>query len=54
MVSAPNDSFLSQTKTPIDFWCRRGLNPISFIQLSKTLPIELTGTHETNYILKST
>ena len=34
-----------QTKTPISFWCRRGLNPRSFIQLSKTLPVELTGIH---------
>ena len=31
-----------QTKTPISFWCRRGLNPKSLIQLSETLPIELT------------
>ena len=34
-----------QIKTPINFWCRRGLNPRSLIQLSKTLSIELTGTH---------
>lgn len=34
-----------QTKTPISFWCRRGLNPKSLIQPSETLPVELTGTH---------
>ena len=34
-----------QTKTPISFWCRWGLNPRSLIQPSETLPIELTGTH---------
>ena len=34
-----------QTKTPISFWCRRGLSPRSFIQPSETLPVELTGTH---------
>ena len=35
-----------QTKTPINFWCKRRLNLRSLIQLSKTLPIELTGTHD--------
>ena len=34
-----------QTKTPISFWCRRGLNPRSLIQPSETLQVELTGTH---------
>ena len=34
-----------QTKTPIGFWCRWGLNPRSFIQPLETLPIELTRTH---------
>ena len=34
-----------QTKTPISFWCRQGLNPRSLIQPSETLPVELTGTH---------
>ena len=34
-----------QTKTPISFWCRRGLNPKSLIQLSETLPVELTETY---------
>ena len=36
-----------QTKTPINFWCRRRLNPKSLIQPSEILPIELTGTHLT-------
>ena len=45
MVSAPNDALYHQTKTPIGFWCRWGLNSKSLIQPSKTLPIELTGTH---------
>ena len=27
------------------FWCRRRLNPRSFIQLSEILPVELTETH---------
>ena len=31
MTSAPDDSFYHQTKTPISFWCRRGLNPRSLI-----------------------
>ena len=34
-----------QTKTPISFLCRQGLNHRSLIQLSETLPIKLTGTH---------
>ena len=34
-----------QTKTPISFWYRRGLNPISFIQLLESLLVELTRTH---------
>ena len=34
-----------QTKTRIGFWCRRGLNPRSLIQLSETLLVELIGTH---------
>ena len=38
-----------QTKTLISFWCKWLLNPRSFIQLSETLPVELTGTH--NYYL---
>ena len=35
--------FYYQIKTLISFWCRRGLNPRFLIQLSETLPIELTG-----------
>ena len=46
MASAPDDALYHQTKTPIGFWYRRGLHPRSLIQLSETLPIELTGTHE--------
>ena len=34
-----------QTKTPINFWCRQGLNPRSLIQPSETLPVELTGAY---------
>ena len=34
-----------QTKTPISFWYRRGLNPRSFIQLLESLLVELTRTH---------
>ena len=34
-----------QTKTPISFWCKRGLNPRSFIQSSEILPFELVGTY---------
>ena len=37
-----------QTKIPISFWCRRGLNHRSLIQPSETLLVELTGTHK-NY-----
>ena len=35
-----------QTKTPISFRCRWGLNPIYLIQLSETLPVELIRTHQ--------
>ena len=34
-----------QIKIPISFLCRRGLNPISLIQPSEILLIELTETH---------
>ena len=37
--------FYHQTKTPISFWCRQGLNSRSLIQSSETLPVELTVTH---------
>ena len=39
-----------QTKTPINFWCKRGLNSRSLIQQLKTLPVELTGTHKSSYV----
>ena len=41
----------NQTKTTINFWCRRELNPKSLIQPSETLPVELTGTHKYQQIL---
>ena len=37
--------FYYQTKTLISFWCRQGMNSRFLIQPSKTLPVELTGTH---------
>ena len=37
--------FYYQTKTPIGFWCKQGLNPKCFIQPLETLSIELTETH---------
>ena len=33
-----------QTKIPISFWCRRGLNPRSLIQPSKTLPVQVLSS----------
>ena len=41
-----------QTKTPISFWYRWGLNSKSFIQPLETLPVELTETHALNLILE--
>ena len=38
-------SLYHQTKIPISFLCKRGLNPRSLIQLSETLPIKLIGTY---------
>ena len=35
-----------ETKTPISFLCRRGLNPRSLIQPLETSPVKLTGTHK--------
>ena len=35
-------SLYNQTKTTINFWCRRGLNPKSLIQPSEILPVKLT------------
>ena len=49
MASAPNDSSYHQSKTPINFWCKQGLNFRFLIQLSETLPIELTKTHYKKY-----
>ena len=37
--------FFFFTKIPIDFLCKRGLNPRSLIQPLETLLVELTGTH---------
>ena len=50
MGSAPNDTLYHQTKTPIGFWCKQGLNFRSLIQLSETLPVELTGTPQNKNI----
>ena len=47
-------AYYHQTKTPISFWCRQGLNPKSLIQSSETLPVELIGTHKRNGNLKYT
>ena len=53
MTSASdNCAFYHQTKTPIDFYYKRGLNPISLIQQSKILPVELIRTHNA-YAIKS-
>ena len=45
------NSLYHQTKALISFWCRRGLNPKSLIQLSEILPVELTGTHYVTLLL---
>ena len=45
VTSVLDDALYHQTKTPIGFWCRRGLNPRSLIQPLKNLPVELTGIH---------
>ena len=37
-----------QTKTPISFWCSRGLNYKSLIQALETLPVKLDRTHKQN------
>ena len=47
-------TYYHQTKTPISFWCRRGLNPRSLIQPSEILPIELTGTYHTYACIPNT
>ena len=36
MAFAPDDTLYYQTKTPINFWCRHGLNLKSLIQLLKS------------------
>ena len=41
-----------QTKTPISFWCRQGLNPRFLLQSSETLPVDLTGTHKLVLMLR--
>ena len=41
-------AFYHQTKTPIGFWCRQGLNPKSLIQLSETLLVKLIRTYYKN------
>ena len=38
-----------QTKIPISFWCSRGSNLRSLIQPSKTLAVELTRTHLSDF-----
>ena len=40
-----------QTKIPISFWCRWGLNLRSLIQPSETLPVELIKTHSCLFLL---
>ena len=46
MVFASNDcANYHLIKTPIGFWCGRGLNPKSLIQSSKTLKVELIENH---------
>ena len=47
-------AFYHQTKTPISFWCRWGLNPKSLIQPSKTLSVELVRTHNGHGIIELT
>ena len=45
MASALDDSSLSSNQDMNQFWCKQGLNPMSFIQPSEILPVELIGTH---------
>ena len=45
MASTIDDTLYHQTKKPIGFLCRWGLNPKSLIQLSEILPVMLTRTH---------
>ena len=39
-----------QTKTPISFWCRWRLTHGSFIQLLKTLPVDMSKNIQVNLI----
>ena len=43
--SSDSCTYFYQTKTLIDFWYKRSLNPKYLIQLSKTLLIKLSETH---------
>ena len=43
--------FYYQIKTLINFYCKRELYFRSFIQQSKNLSVELTGTHKKDYNL---
>ena len=45
MASAPYDRFLSSDQDTNQFLVRRRLNHKSLIQLSETLPVELTGIY---------
>ena len=45
MTSILNNNSYYQTKTPIGFWYKGGLNLKSLIQPSETLSVELTETH---------
>ena len=50
MASAPNNSSLLLDQDINQFRFKWRLNPRSLIQLSETLPIELTGTYNSNLI----
>ena len=45
MAFALDDNSLSS-----NFWCKRGLNLRSLIQLSETLPVEIVGTHKVHLV----
>ena len=46
MVFSCDDAPYHKTKIPINFSCRQGLNPRSFIQLSEILLVELNGIYK--------
>ena len=46
MASASDDALYHQTKTPISFLYKQGLNTKSLTQPSETLPVKLTRTHK--------